>query len=321
MKIALIGGVTSTLTTLDALKQHQFTNVTVYGYQPDNVSLVSGWVDLAGPAGAADYRYQPFVKISQYATEIAREKFDLILAIGLSQLLPDSIVESAALGCYGFHPTLLPRGRGRAPIAWLVLNETAGAASIFKIQPNSDADSGDLAVQSVFAIDPSNDNAASVEQKVLNHLRLALNSWLPQVKQQQWQLQQQAHQLASEYGVRRPEDGYIDWLQPAEQVSAQIRASVAPHPGAYVFINGTAFKISLVTNKPIPKITGVAGRVLKVERDCYLVQTGTSPLWIQSEQPLKVGVQLGTVTVYQYYTLLQRIEKIEMQLKGIIANE
>ena len=83
------------------------------------------------------------------------------------------------LGCIGFHPTLLPKGRGRAPLAWLILKEKKGAASFFLMDKK--ADSGPVFVQEPFEIE-DNDDASRVEKKIEIAIEKALDKWLPELK-------------------------------------------------------------------------------------------------------------------------------------------
>ena len=57
----------------------------------------------------------------------------------------DALLSRARHGAVGFHPTLLPAGRGRAPVAWTILRGARAAVSLFHI--SDEADAGDLIVQ------------------------------------------------------------------------------------------------------------------------------------------------------------------------------
>jgi methionyl-tRNA formyltransferase len=47
----------------------------------------------------------------------------------------------------------------------------------------------------------------------------------------------------SYFGGRKPEDGCIDWSQPAQAVYNLHRAVAPPYPGAWTVVNGTTFVI------------------------------------------------------------------------------
>ena len=81
------------------------------------------------------------------------------------------------LGSVGFHPTFLPAGRGRAPLAWLTLDTGPGAASFFLIDDG--IDSGPIFVQEPFEVTPQ-DYAGDVGTKLLDATTRALDRWLPE---------------------------------------------------------------------------------------------------------------------------------------------
>ena len=48
--------------------------------------------------------------------------FDWVFIIGWSQIANEKILRIPKYGIIGAHPTLLPKGRGRASIPWAILN-------------------------------------------------------------------------------------------------------------------------------------------------------------------------------------------------------
>ena len=50
----------------------------------------------------------------------------------------DSMLSIANKVNIGFHPTALPRGRGRAALAWLILKRENGAATFFELRDGVD---------------------------------------------------------------------------------------------------------------------------------------------------------------------------------------
>ena len=46
---------------------------------------------------------------------------DIIFCFGWSKLIAPNILASAPLGVLGYHPTLLPKNRGRNPIVWALV--------------------------------------------------------------------------------------------------------------------------------------------------------------------------------------------------------
>ncbi len=165
-----------------------------------------------------------------------------------------------------------------------------------------------------------NDDASSVEQKVLNAIDAALDRWLPKLLSGVWEPRAQSEDEATEYGVRRPEDGLINWQQDAVIINRLVKSAAPPHPGAFTFCNDKKLTVLSSSIEPQLSIKGVTGRVLKVDQGRVLVQCSNSLLWIESYEfagQLRVGKQLGYQPELEIFRLKQEIAK----LKSLISLE
>lgn len=315
MKIGIVGAVNSTMVTLKSLIKHQFDITLVMGFEPIKAENVSGLTNMRSICEDYNLNYVPFVKINDHAELIEQAELDVLFVVGFSQLVCQRIIDAPKLGAVGFHPTDLPKGRGRAPIAWLVANQQDGAANFFVI--NDIADSGPIFVKQHFAL-TALDDATTVEQKILVAIEAALDEWLPQLKQGIWAPVAQEHSQASEYGIRKPEDGLIDWSLPAVQIDRLIKAAAPPHPGAFSFFKKEKMLILSCRLEQTLNIQGIIGRVLKVEQQSLLIQTGKGLLWIDqyqcgSDQP-KIGEKLGFDSQLEIYHLFQELAAIKQAI-------
>ena len=152
MRVGLIGSVGSSLLTLQKLVEYSFNVVGVWGYEPHSTLNVSGYCSMRRFAEDNHLSYYPFIKINSndIKEQIRNASVDILFVVGVSQLVDEDIIRLPRLACVGFHPTKLPKGRGRAPMAWLILDKGEGAATFFKIDTN--ADEGDIFVQEPFSI-------------------------------------------------------------------------------------------------------------------------------------------------------------------------
>jgi methionyl-tRNA formyltransferase len=313
MKIGVIGSVSSTEITFRTLVDNGFEVVGVLGYRPLDISNVSGWVDLKHLSADLGILYRDFQNINdQSHIDWMRElQPDVIFAVGFSQLLSDEWLTVSSLGCIGFHPTFLPRGRGRAPLAWIVLEERIGAATFFLM--GQGADDGPIFIQEPFMLE-DNDDASSVGNKITLCIEKALKKWLPDLKQGKWEPIPQEERLATWYGKRSPSDGLINWNQSAENINRLIKASTSPHPGAYTFHKDQKI---IIWNSQIEyhiPIKGVIGRVLLSKNSQYLVQCMNSLIWIKNisgVDKLRVGDKLGYDVEQEIYFLKNKIKNIE----------
>ena len=124
LRIVLAGSVGSSRLTLQALLRHRANVVGVLELQPDVPSAISGFARLNDVAAEANVPCVGFQKLNEpeIVSQVREWQPDLLFVVGLSQLVKAELLSVPKLACVGFHPTLLPRGRGRAPVAWLVLD-------------------------------------------------------------------------------------------------------------------------------------------------------------------------------------------------------
>jgi len=322
MKVALAGSVTSSFVTLEKLIEHQLDVVCVFGLELEqqSTSVVSGYCSMRDLCEKHDILYIPFTKINkdEHIDLLNQLNPDVFFAVGLSQLISEDLLKVAKLGNVGFHPTLLPKGRGRAPIAWLLLNENQGAANFFLM--GKGADDGPVFIQEPFDIEDQ-DDAASVESKILGSIKVALDKWLPSLKRGEWNPIPQDELEVTYYGKRTPEDGWVNWELNNKEVDKLIRASAHPHPGAYSFLKNkklTILKSRIENNIPIK---GVTGRVLLANgQQEYLIQCGSGLIWISDVYEennaieLRVGQKLGYYTELEIFNLKKQIEELTKKI-------
>ncbi len=304
MKVVVIGAVKSTFEVLQKLIQHQFEVVAVFGQEPKNITSISGFVNLKDICKNHHLNYIPFQQINDpYNIDLLKSLHpDIIFAVGFSQLVSEEILSIPSLGCIGFHPTALPKGRGRAPLSWLILNESQGAATFFLM--TTAVDNGPIFIQDFFEV-TDKDTANTVEEKVILSIRSALDRWLPELKLGNWDPIHQQEREATYYEKRTPQDGWINWNNGADDIETLIRATTKPYPGAYTFFKTFKVIVWAARVEENIKITGVIGRVLLSKNNELLIQTGKGLIWLEDFEfedysgsrtlafPLKVGDKFG----------------------------
>jgi methionyl-tRNA formyltransferase len=318
MRVVLAGAVQSSRVTLETLVRHRANIVLVLGYEPKDHALVSGYADLSVCARENGIPYLGFQSVNHPSImdRVREARPDVLFVVGVSQLVSRDLLAIPTRGSVGFHPTLLPKGRGRAPIAWIVLDDAPAAATLFELQ--EDSDSGAIFRQVPISIS-TEDDASVVEAKVLAGLEKALIDWLPSMLAGDWHGLPQDEGEATWYGRRTPEDGRIDWFASAELILKLVRAATRPHPGAFTFRGGERLVIWRAHRESGNTYKGVAGRVLNVTPTGHaLVQTGTTPLWLteyaiagRPDFPLKVGEKLGYDTEIEINKLWEEIARLK----------
>lgn len=156
---------------------------------------------------------------------------DFIFSAYYRHMLPVELLALAPRGAYNMHGSLLPKYRGRVPVNWAVLHgETETGASLHEMAAKPDA--GALIGQTAVPILPD-DTAGQVFDKVTVAAEQTLWNVLPDLLAGTAPRMPNVLAQGSYFGGRKPEDGRIDWRQPAQQVYNLVRAVAPPYPGAF----------------------------------------------------------------------------------------
>ena len=162
---------------------------------------------------------------------------DLMFSFYYRNMLPAALL--AVAPAFNMHGSLLPQFRGRAPVNWAVLHgahETGASLHEMTVKP----DAGAIVAQSAVPILPD-DTAYEVFGKVTVAAEQALWRVLPALLIGSAQRTPNDLRQGGYFGGRKPEDGRIDWSQPASQVYNLHRAVAPPYPGAFTDVAGQRF--------------------------------------------------------------------------------
>jgi methionyl-tRNA formyltransferase len=161
---------------------------------------------------------------------------DFVFSFYYRQLLKAPWLDVPRRGALNMHGSLLPKFRGRAPVHWAIIHgESVTGASLHYMLEKPDA--GALVDQQAVPI-LENDTALEVSLKVADAAQQVLHRSLPRLTAGQAAAVPLDLAQGSYFGRRRPEDGRIDWRQPARAVHDLVRAVAPPFPGAFTEVGG-----------------------------------------------------------------------------------
>lgn len=156
---------------------------------------------------------------------------DWLFIIGWSQIAKQEVLEAPNKGCIGMHPTLLPKGRGRAAIPWAIIKglDKTGV-TMFKLDQG--VDTGDIIGQGI--IELKNDTTATKLYEEVNnmHTKLISKYWNDIVNDEVI-LTRQNESEATEWPGRKPKDGEINNNMTISEADKLVRAVTHPYPGAF----------------------------------------------------------------------------------------
>ena len=181
-------------------------------------------------------------KDSTFARQLAALAPELIISSFYRALLDDQVLALPRLGAWNLHPSLLPAYRGRAPLNWqLVRGEQRGGLTLHRMVQRADA--GGIIAQTEVTIAPDQD-AYGLTWQLLDRAPALLDHAIAQLLAGTAIERPQSLAQGSLFGRRQPQDGLIDWHQPARVIHNLVRAVAPPWPGAFTLLDGARLIIS-----------------------------------------------------------------------------
>jgi methionyl-tRNA formyltransferase len=212
--------------------------VGLFTLSPERRARISGGIDLSEIARAAGIpcTQQPTINSTEALSWVRDLQSDVLLVVGWTELVNATLLSIPKFGCLGFHASLLPKYRGRAPVNWAILNgETTTGNTMIVLEPG--ADEGDIVSQRCIPIDDDDDCRTLYEKVSVTECDM-LDEVLPLIRENRLQRRKQDSALATVMPKRRPQDGEIDWGWSAKRIHDWIRALTSPYPGAFSYFGG-----------------------------------------------------------------------------------
>jgi methionyl-tRNA formyltransferase len=198
---------------------------------------------------------------------------DICFVVGWYWLINDQTLSSVPKGFLGIHNSLLPKYRGTSPMIWSIMNgdEHVGS-SMFTLSDKMDE--GDIWFQLKIALN-DDDDVGSILSKIEKGAVDKLRSHYLSILSGELSAQKQEAQGATYCSPRIPDDGKINWDQPARQVFNFIRAQSKPYPGAYTIHKNR--KLIIWKAKLNPEVYyGTPGQVSRITSEGVTVVCGDS---------------------------------------------
>jgi methionyl-tRNA formyltransferase len=155
---------------------------------------------------------------------------DLLVFAFVTDIVQANVLQAAPLGAIQYHPSLLPKHRGRSAIAWpIIAGEPSTGVTIFWV--NEGIDTGPILSQREVPIGPQD----SVATLYFNHLYplgvTMLTEAVRLVRERRAPRLEQDETAASYEPPLGPEHADIDWTRPGRVLFNHIRGC-DPTPGA-----------------------------------------------------------------------------------------
>ncbi|MWD26943.1 methionyl-tRNA formyltransferase [Aquicoccus sp. SCR17] len=284
MRIIFMGTPDFSVPVLDALVEAGHELACVYSQPPrpagrgkrDRPSPVQARAEALG----LEVRHPLSLKGAEAQAEFAALDADVAVVVAYGLILPQAVLDAPARGCLNIHASLLPRWRGAAPIQRAIM---AGddRTGVCIMQMEAGLDTGPVLLRREIPIG-SEETAGEL------HDRLSMLG-AESIVEALARLDELTPEPQPEDGVTYAAkidkaEAALDWSQPAEAVSRQIRA-LSPFPGAWTEVAGQRVKL---LGARVEEGEGRPGAVLD---EALLVACGTGALRITRAQRAGKGQQ------------------------------
>lgn len=271
MRIFFVGTISFSKVALEKLL---FLNANIVGVATKSQSTFNAdHVDLSSICIEEDipWKYVKDVNAPHIQTWIKSLKPDIIFCFGWSNLIKKELLDLTEIGVVGFHPTELPKNRGRHPVIWsLVLGLDKSATTFFFMKEG--ADDGDILSQSEFTI-AYEDDAFGVYEKIVKNALLQIEHFLPKLQRGDYKLVKQDESQANLWRKRGVKDGEIDFRMSSFAIYNLVRALTRPYIGAHINYQGEEVKIWKVKEENCTNRNIEPGKVLRSDDLGILVKT------------------------------------------------
>lgn len=274
LRVALLGAVWSTEVALRALAAGGHGPALLITLPVERRGRHSDYVDL-GPA--AEALGVPVLRAADVNSPEVLERLreaapDVILVIGWSRLCGEEFRSLARIGTLGYHPTLLPRMRGRAALAWtILLGLERSGGTIFWMDEG--VDSGPVAAQQAFDLAPDATLAELIDLQQ-EAIRTMVPPLFERLAAGEVPAEPQDHEAATYVAVRRPADGEIDWSRSAAEIERLVRAVSRPYPGAFTSLDGRRLTVWRAKVVDYPQWLAQTGQVFTYADGTPIVRCG-----------------------------------------------
>jgi methionyl-tRNA formyltransferase len=242
-RIVFMGSPDFAVPALEALSAH-YPIVGVVT-QPDRPAGRGGSLKAPPVKGAALRLSLPVIQPEKLRRPEAMEALrtwapELIVVAAFGQILRPEVLDLPKYGCINIHGSLLPRGRGAAPIqAAILAGDKETGITIMKMDPG--VDTGPILTRCTIPIAPD-DTAGTLFAKLAPLGATLLLETLPRYLSGELQPQPQPEEGITYVPMLKKENGRLDFTRSAIELERQIRA-MSPWPGASFDFNGNLVKV------------------------------------------------------------------------------
>ncbi len=220
------------------------------------------------------------LKDEQFLSQVRALSPDCLVVVAF-RILPRELFALPRLGSFNVHPSLLPKGRGPAPIRWtLIRGETETGVTI--IQLTELVDGGGILKQVKVPVEPDEDFGSLHDRLSKLGAQLLVQTLDEFERGSPPRPISQNESEVSKAPKLFAADFLIHWNKPSSEIHNLIRA-LSPQPGAIA--TAGQFRLKILQSESVQdKMNLESGQILIKNNDLF-VGTGDTPLQLKVVQP------------------------------------
>lgn len=280
MRIALLGRSDALFEVANALESsaHDLTAIATAREAPEYRRTSK---DFANLAKRLNIPFGMSIKPSEYLEILEQGRPEIVVSANFPAIVPQRAIDAFQHGILNIHGGDLPRYRGNACQAWAILKgESRIGLSSHKMEGGR-LDSGVIIARDFMPIDQDTSITEVHNWIVGSAPSLVLESLTELEKNPDYFLEDQHKSRVQPLRCfpRRPEDGRLNWAQPAVEVHRLIKASSRPYRGAFSYAGDVEVTVWDSQMKQWPDdFFAVPGQVIDISEHSITVACGEGVL-------------------------------------------
>ena len=220
---------------------------------------------------------------------------DVICVVAYGKIIPKEILEIPKFGCINVHPSLLPKYRGPAPIAWAILNgdQKTGVTTMYL---DEGMDSGDIILQEEIII-----NKEETSGELWNRLSKLgaklLVETLEKIETKEAPRLKQGDNFTIAPMLEK-EISKINWQQKSAEEIKNLVRGLNPIMGAYTTLNNKKIKFWKVDNLTQEEFINEFPEFKEYEYRFSSIEPGTV-MYIDKKEAIYVITKEGILKVLE----------------------
>ena len=267
MRIILIGQAAFAEKTLDKLVSKGEEVLAVFCFPDAPGGKIDPVKQRALQLGIPVHQHKT-LKTPEVTEQFVSLKADLAILAFVSQIIPPPVFNAPRFGSICYHPSLLPRYRGRTAINWaLIRGETVTGLTIFWLDKG--IDTGPILLQKEVPVDPDDTTGTLYFNKLFPMGIEAISEAVDLIKAGNPPRIVQDESKASYDSPCADEHAKIDWSKPAQEIYNLIRGC-DPQPGAHSTYDGKTVRLfdarlhKRASSATAGQVTGIGGEEITI---------------------------------------------------------